>query len=93
MRLDDLFEKLDRGINYFEQNQSEAVRYISTELDYGEEDAREWLGTVKFAETTKGVRMETVEKTINVLRKAGVLEGDIEPGPFIGRAQENQAGT
>lgn len=88
LRLDDLFTKLDQGIRYFEQHPEESVQYISTSLDYSEDDARTWLGTVKFAETTKGVDMETVEKTINVLRKAGVLEHEVDLGLIVGRAQE-----
>ena len=88
VRLDDLFEKIDKGIEYFANHKDEAVTYISTELDYSEEDAREWLGTVRFAERTKGVNLETVEATINVLKKAGVLQGDIDPGIILGRAQE-----
>lgn len=88
MRLEDLFKKLDQGIEYFEQHQEEAAQYISTELDYEEDDAREWLGTVKFAHGVQGVKMETVEKTVELLRKAGVLEGDVDLGLIVGRAQE-----
>jgi ABC-type nitrate/sulfonate/bicarbonate transport system substrate-binding protein len=73
--LEELFAKLDQGIKYFENNQEEAVKYISGELDYSEEDAREWLGTVKFAEGTKGVDGGVVEKTVGVLRKAVVIAG------------------
>ena len=87
-RLEDLFEKLSQGIKHFEEHQDEAVQYISTELDYSEEDAREWLGTVKFAKNVKGVKIETVEKTISVLKKSGVLEGNIAIETMIGRAQE-----
>lgn len=68
-----LFGKLDEGVRYFEEHQEEAVRYISTELDYSEEDAREWLKTVKFPARTEGVDLGIVEKTVRVLRKAGVL--------------------
>ncbi|CAG8972752.1 hypothetical protein HYALB_00006844 [Hymenoscyphus albidus] len=74
--LEGLFEKLDRGIKYFNENPEESVRYISTELDYSEEDAREWLKTVKFAGNTKGVDSKVVEKTIGILRKAGVVGED-----------------
>lgn len=72
-RLDDLLEKLDKGIRYFEKNHQEAIKYISTNLDYSEEDAREWLKTVRFANKTKGVDVSVVEKTVSVLGKAGVL--------------------
>jgi len=74
-RLEDLFGKLDNGIKYFEGHQEEAVKYIGGELDYSEEDAREWLKTVKFAQGTKGVDGGVVEKTVGVLRKAGVITG------------------
>jgi ABC-type nitrate/sulfonate/bicarbonate transport system substrate-binding protein len=72
-RLEDLFEKLDKGVAYFDKNQEEAVTYISTELDYSKEDATEWLKTVRFASRTKGVNVSVVEKTVEVLKKAGVL--------------------
>ncbi|KAK3324884.1 hypothetical protein B0H66DRAFT_546970 [Apodospora peruviana] len=72
-RVEELFGKLNQGIKYFNEHQDEAVQYISTELDYSEEDAREWLKTVKFPEDTRGVDLNVIEKTIGVLRDAGVL--------------------
>ncbi|KAG0646638.1 hypothetical protein D0Z07_7484 [Hyphodiscus hymeniophilus] len=75
-RLEDLFEKVDRGIAYFNDNQEEAVKYISAELDYSEEDAREWLKTVKFSTGVKGVDLKVIEKTVDILKKAGVLSDD-----------------
>lgn len=80
-RLGDLFAKLDRGIKHFNENHDEAVRYISTELDYSEEDAREWLKTVKFPEHTKGVDPAVVKKTVEILQKAGVLAEGKGLGP------------
>ena len=74
-RLPDMFEKINQGIKYFEEHQEEAVGYISTNLDYSKEDAQKWLKTVKFAADVKGVSHETIEKTIEILRKAGVIEG------------------
>lgn len=72
-RLTDLFEKIDEGVKYFEGNHEEAVKYIGTELDYSEEDAREWLKTVRFSSRTRGVDLEVIRKTVDVLKKAGVL--------------------
>ncbi|KAI0471757.1 periplasmic binding protein-like II [Xylariaceae sp. FL0804] len=72
-RLADLFAALDKGVQYFEAHPDEAVRYISTELDYSEEDAREWLKTVRFASKTEGVDVKVVQSCIDILRKAGVL--------------------
>ncbi|KAI1340917.1 periplasmic binding protein-like II [Xylariaceae sp. FL0016] len=73
-RLMDLFAKLDQGVKYFGEHQDEAVEYISTALDYSEEDAREWLKTVRFASKTEGVNVEVVDSCIGILRKAGVLK-------------------
>lgn len=72
-RLQDLFQKLDKGIGYFEANHDEAVEYISTSLDYSEADARSWLDTVKFSANTKGVNLDVIHSTVDILRKAGVL--------------------
>lgn len=82
-----LFQKLDQGIRHFNENQEEAVRYISTELDYSEEDAREWLKTVRFPVRTEGVDVGVVDKTVAVLRKAGVLvEGKgMEPVAMVAK--------
>lgn len=74
-RLKDLFDKIDQGVQYFLQHQDEAVRYISTELDYSEEDAKEWLKTVDFSKTVEGVSQNVVQKTVDILKKAGVLDG------------------
>ena len=75
-RLDDLFEKIDKGVRYFEKNQAEAVKYISTSLDYSEEDAKEWLKTVRFASATKNVDVAVIQKTVTTLQKAKVLGDD-----------------
>jgi ABC-type nitrate/sulfonate/bicarbonate transport system substrate-binding protein len=80
-RLEDLFGKLDRGIAYFNEHADEAVKYISTELDYSEEDAREWLKTVRFPKQIQGVDPAVVEKTVQVLQKAGVLAEGNGMGP------------
>lgn len=80
-RVKDLCDKLDHGIKHFNENHEEAVKYISTELDYSEEDAREWLKTVRFPEHTAGVDVLVVKSTVEVLRKAGVLAEGKGMGP------------
>lgn len=72
-RVKTLFEKLDRGVRHFEENQEEAVRWISANLDYSEADAREWLKTVQFTKGVEGVKPEVVDGCVDILRKAGVL--------------------
>ena len=93
-RLHGLFGKLDEGIRYFNDHHDEAVAYISTELDYSEEDAREWLKTVRFPTATEGVDLAVAEKTVNTLRKAGVLSAGkgMEPSQMIAR-QRASAGS
>jgi hypothetical protein len=87
LRLHTLFEKLDQGIKHFNDHHDEAVKYISTELDYSEEDAREWLKTVRFPARTEGVDLSVAENTVNTLRKAGVLTAGkgMEPAAMIAR--------
>jgi hypothetical protein len=90
-RLDELFEKLDQGVKYFGEHQDEAVKYISTELDYSEEDAREWLKTVQFSTKTKGVNVTVIQKTVEALEKAGVLgEKGMKATEMIGDASGAQ---
>jgi hypothetical protein len=83
-RILELFTKLNQGVRYFLENPEEAVVYISSELDYSEGDAREWLKTVRFAKDVKGVEKETVENTIVVLRKAGCIPDNTTLGRIIG---------
>jgi len=83
-RIEGLFKKLDEGVKYFEENQDEAVKYISSKLDYSEEDAKEWLTTVRFSAKTKGVDVGVIQKTVDILRKAGVLgEKGLSPEAMI----------
>ncbi|KAH8591028.1 uracil-DNA glycosylase-like protein [Bisporella sp. PMI_857] len=91
-RLDELFSRLDQGVEYFNSHHDEAVKYISTELDYSEADAREWLKTVQFATKTKGVNVSVVEKTVDILKKAGVLkDGAMAPTVMTARQLGAQA--
>ncbi|KKA29711.1 hypothetical protein TD95_004170 [Thielaviopsis punctulata] len=84
-RVTDLFGKIDKGIDHFNTHQEEAVEWISTNLDYSESDAREWLKTVKFADKTEGVDAAVVENCVSILRKADVLkEGKgMEPSAMV----------
>jgi len=81
--LEDVMQKINKGVKHFEENQEEAVQYISTKLDYSEEDAREWLKTVRFAKDVKGVEPQVVDKTVSILQKAGVLEKDVNASAMI----------
>lgn len=72
-RLTNLFEKIDKGVAYLDKHHQETIDYIGTQLDYSKEDAAEWLKTVRFASRTEGVNISVVEKTVEVLKKAGVV--------------------
>ncbi|KAF2111283.1 hypothetical protein BDV96DRAFT_499792 [Lophiotrema nucula] len=85
--LDDVLQKINKGVKHFEENQEEAVHYISTKLDYSEEDAREWLKTVRFAHDVRGVDKSVVDKTVTTLQKAGVLEDKLDHDAMIGLAR------
>jgi ABC-type nitrate/sulfonate/bicarbonate transport system substrate-binding protein len=82
--LEDVLQKINKGVKHFEENQEEAVQYISTKLDYSEEDAREWLKTVRFAKDVRGVELGVVDKTVGILQKAGVLGQEADSLAMIG---------
>ena len=87
-RLEEFLGLLDEGVRYFEEHQEEAVKYINTELDYEEGDAREWIKSVRFAKGVKGVRKSVVEQTLGVLKKAGVVEKGINGEGMIAIERE-----
>ncbi|KAL8978432.1 MAG: hypothetical protein Q9177_006407, partial [Variospora cf. flavescens] len=72
--VEEALEKLNAGVKWFREHKEEAVKYISQELDYEEEDAREWMKAVRFAEDVRGVERGVVEETLETLKKAGVLK-------------------
>jgi len=69
-----MFESLNKAVRYFRANEEESVAYISEHLDYTAADARAWLETVEFVDDTSRVDREDIQKTIDVLDKAGVLD-------------------
>lgn len=75
--LQDVLQKINLGIKHFEENQEEAVQYISTKLDYSEEDALEWLKTVVFASGPNGVNgvgHSVIREALQILGQAGVVD-------------------
>jgi len=70
---------VDEGILHFNAHHDEAVEYISTNLDYSAEDAREWLETVVFSDRCKNIENDVIEKTVAILKKAGVVKGGTIP--------------
>ncbi len=72
-RLEGMAEKINQGVRYYLEHQQEAIQHITSTMKYSKEDAKAWMGTVKFAEDVRGVDMGVVDETVKVLRKAGVL--------------------
>lgn len=75
--LDALFGLLDKGIAAFENGHDEVVRQLGTGefgCHYAEDDAKEWLKATKFFKNTKGLSSEIVQKTVEVLKVAGVID-------------------
>ncbi|KAL7267428.1 hypothetical protein RUND412_009991 [Rhizina undulata] len=85
----EFLDGLNKGVRFFLENQDRTVEYIAANLDYTEADAREWLGTVKFAEDVRVVEDGVVELTLGLLRKAGVVKGEeVGVGEMVWRVGE-----
>ncbi|KAK9457359.1 hypothetical protein V1511DRAFT_165514 [Dipodascopsis uninucleata] len=81
-----LLEAVNQGIEYFRANQEEAFKYISTNLDYTEEDARAWAKTVRFSENVSMVDLPVlIERTADILQKAGAIsvENNVDYESFV----------
>ena len=65
-RIEDMAEKLNKGVKKFRENQEEAVQHITSTMEYSKEDAEAWLKTVRFADDVRGVDSGVVEKTIQI---------------------------
>ena len=76
LKLDHFFDRLEKGVQHFEKHPDEAVKHITTEMDYSDADAREWMKTVRFRPWPRGVSMQTVSLVLSSLRNAGVLNSD-----------------
>lgn len=73
-RVEEMFDKLNQGVKYYSENAEEAVEYISTAMHYSKEDATEWMKGVRFAGDVRGTKVKVIDETVQVLRKAGVLD-------------------
>lgn len=68
---------VNQGIAHFQKNPEEAITWISENLDYTKEDAKEWLPTVEFNEKVGQAPIDwerVVIKTKDTLKLAGVLQ-------------------
>ena len=81
--LQTMAEKLNAGVQHYLDHEDEAVKHITSTMEYSEEDAKEWMKTVQFTKDTRGVDTAVVEKTVGILRKAGVLDEKAGNGPDL----------
>ena len=78
--LNGLFKGFDEGMRLFEEGGvGLTVKMLGSGeagCHYGEADAKEWTGGLRFAEEgkTKGVRKDVMENVVDILKSAGVIE-------------------
>jgi hypothetical protein len=82
-RLQSFLTSVNKGIQHFSENTEESVRWIASNLDYTDEDAREWLNGVKFVEDTRVVEQEMVDKVVGILTAAGVVKEGVKADDVI----------
>ena len=71
--LAEVFQKVNDGVRYYQQDTEDAIDHITSTMKYSREDAQAWMKTVRFAVDVRGVASSVVDKTVEILRKAGVL--------------------
>ncbi|PRT53942.1 hypothetical protein B9G98_01562 [Wickerhamiella sorbophila] len=76
-------DAVNEGIAYFRSHPDEAISYITSNLDYSEEDARNWLKTVKFSDDCAAISNELVQSTLDILKPAAGLPEGVEKLEYI----------
>jgi hypothetical protein len=71
--IEDLLARINDGIEYYREHPDDAIAHITGTMKYSKEDALEWMKTVEFPDDVRGVSADTVDGTVDILRKAGVL--------------------
>lgn len=94
--LQTMAEKLNAGVQHYLDHEEEAVKHITSTMEYSEEDAKEWMKTVQFTRDVRGVDTAVVDKTVGILKKAGVLDekaGTASELVAIKRAEQAQSSS
>ena len=92
-RLQTMSDAINKGIKHFDENQDEAIEYISTHLDYSKEDAGELLKTVRFPKDVRGVDPGVIQNTVDILTKAGVIEKPVSAEEMVAIKRASQGKT
>ena len=82
--LEDVLGRITKGVRHYLDNTDESVGFITSTMQYSDEDARSWMKTVRFADDVSGVKPTVVSETIKVLVKAGVLRKGTDAEAMIG---------
>ena len=72
--IEDMAEKINKGIQYYRDQKEEALDHITNAMEYSKDDALEWMKTVSFAQDVRGVTPSVIDNTASLLKKAGVLQ-------------------
>lgn len=80
--LKSFLEGTTKGINYFNENPEKAIKWITSNLDYTEDDARAWLSTVNFGDPLH-IDPQIISKTVDVLKYAANLPEGAEKLTYI----------
>lgn len=91
-RLETMAEKLNQGVVWFKEQRAESVDHITTEMEYSKADAEAWMETVTFSKDVRGVDPAVIDKTIGVLRKAGVLDEKARDGASMIAIKQSSRG-
>ncbi|KAF3912827.1 hypothetical protein AA313_de0202427 [Arthrobotrys entomopaga] len=73
-RLSAFLDGVNKGIEHFRANHEEGITWITSNLEYSEEDAKEWRKGVKFVDDVKQVDLKMIENVVEILQDAGVVD-------------------
>ncbi|KAF3940760.1 hypothetical protein ABW19_dt0207292 [Dactylella cylindrospora] len=80
-RLAAFLNGVNKGVAHFRVNPEESIKWITDNLDYSEEDAREWMKGVSFVDDVTKLDDGIVENVISILKEADVVkEGEDATG-------------
>lgn len=71
-----LYPALARGVKYFRDEKEEAIKWITSNLEYSREDAEQWYSEVVFPRAFGTENAEGVRAAVDSLKKAGVITSD-----------------
>lgn len=83
--LEDMAQKINQGVEHLRANRKETVEHITSTMEYSKADAVAWRVTVKYPDNVRGVDVGVIQKTIELLQKASVLdENCTSAGEMVG---------